>query len=108
MNVISLSYALSKSSNDIFETREKINMNPAHDETTDDELEFDSAPENGEELNLTSSQREVLTRTGDPQVTALHNKSKRGRPLPTPPPHDPRPLLHRRSPKANSFQHQHF
>ena len=26
------------------------------------------------------------------------------RPLPTPPPHDPRPLLHRRSPKANSFQ----
>ena len=26
------------------------------------------------------------------------------RPLPTPPPHDPRPLLQRRSPKANSFQ----
>ena len=25
-------------------------------------------------------------------------------PLPTPPPHDPRPLLQRRSPKANSFQ----
>ena len=26
------------------------------------------------------------------------------RPLPTPPPHDPRLLLQRRSPKANSFQ----
>ncbi len=26
------------------------------------------------------------------------------RPLPTPPPHDPRPLLYPRSPKANSFQ----
>ena len=26
------------------------------------------------------------------------------RPLPTPPPHDPRPLLQRRSPKANFFQ----
>ena len=30
--------------------------------------------------------------------------AKGDRPLPTPPPHDPRPLLHRRSPKANSFQ----
>ena len=28
------------------------------------------------------------------------------RPLPTPPAHDPRPLLQRRSPKANSFQKQ--
>jgi hypothetical protein len=32
------------------------------------------------------------------------SKGQRVSPLPTPPPHDPRPLLHRRSPKANSFQ----
>jgi hypothetical protein len=49
------------------------------DESSDNELEFDSEPENGDELNLTSNQREVLTRAGDPQVTALHSKSKRGK-----------------------------
>ena len=34
----------------------------------------------------------------------VHEHYLGARPLPTPPPHDPRPLLQRRSPKANSFQ----
>ena len=37
-------------------------------------------------------------------VDRFHAAGLKVRPLPTPPPHDPRPLLHRRSPKANSFQ----
>src|ERR1035441_9065814 len=45
----------------------------------DNELQFDAEQENGEELNLPMSQREVLTRAGDPQVRALHDKQKRGK-----------------------------
>ena len=37
-------------------------------------------------------------------VDRFHAAGLKVSPLPTPPPHDPRPLLHRRSPKANSFQ----
>ncbi|MDD2709255.1 MAG: DUF262 domain-containing protein [Verrucomicrobiae bacterium] len=44
-----------------------------------EELQFDSEQENGDELELASSQREVLTRAGDPQVRALHDKQKRGK-----------------------------
>lgn len=46
---------------------------------TDNELQFDAEPENGEELELPVSQREVLTRPSDPQVRALHEKKKRGK-----------------------------
>lgn len=44
-----------------------------------DELLIEGDVENGDELNLTSNQREVLTRAGDPQVTALHRNFQRGR-----------------------------
>jgi len=44
-----------------------------------DELIVEGDAENGDELNLTSNQREVLTRAGDPQVTALHRNQQRGR-----------------------------
>jgi uncharacterized protein with ParB-like and HNH nuclease domain len=46
---------------------------------TDAELVFDVETENGDELNLPVNQREVLTRAGDPQVRALHDKKKRGK-----------------------------
>ena len=49
-----------------------------------------------------------LLRNEGINVTILNNEhtasTQSARPRPTPPPHDPRPLLHRRSPKANSFQ----
>lgn len=45
----------------------------------DAELQFDTEPENGEELELPINQREVLTRPSDPQVRALHEKKKRGK-----------------------------
>lgn len=45
----------------------------------DDELQIESEPENGDELELATSQREVLTRPSDPQVRALHEKKKRGK-----------------------------
>ena len=40
----------------------------------------------------------------DGDLESLGDEAEGARPLPTPPPHDPRSLLHRRSPKANSFQ----
>lgn len=46
---------------------------------TDDEMQFDAEPDNGDELELPVSQREVLTRPSDPQVRALHDKQKRGK-----------------------------
>lgn len=46
---------------------------------TDDELLIEGDAENGDELHLASAQREVLTRAGDPQVTALHRNYQRGR-----------------------------
>jgi len=49
------------------------------DKNTDEELIIDGEPENGDELNLPSSQREVLTRPSDPQVTSLHAKSQKGK-----------------------------
>lgn len=45
----------------------------------DDELLIEGESDNGDELNLSLSQREVLTRAGDPQVTALHRNYQRGR-----------------------------
>ncbi len=46
---------------------------------SDNELIIEGESENGDELNIASSQREVLTRAGDPQVTALHVKAQKGR-----------------------------
>lgn len=44
------------------------------------ELTIDGELENGaEEIQLTTTQREVLTRPSDPQVRALHEKMKRGK-----------------------------
>ena len=37
-------------------------------------------------------------------MACLEGSTQKIRPLPTPPPHNPRPLLQRRPPKANSFQ----
>lgn len=54
-------------------------MTSDSDVSSDNEIVFDNETENGDELNLTSDQREVLTRAGDPQITALHSKSKRGK-----------------------------
>ena len=45
----------------------------------EEELLIEGEVENGEELTLASSEREVLTRAGDPQVTALHRNCQRGR-----------------------------
>jgi hypothetical protein len=42
------------------------------DESAEDEIVFDAETENGEELNLTSSQREMLTRAGE-LLTTLRN-----------------------------------
>ncbi len=49
--------------------------NPADDA----ELLFDEEQENGDDLELPISQREVLTRPADPQVCALHSKAKKGK-----------------------------
>jgi hypothetical protein len=49
------------------------------DDQNEQELQIEGDAENGDELTLASAQREVLTRSGDPQVTALHTKCKRGR-----------------------------
>lgn len=49
------------------------------EDLSDQELIIDGEPENGDELNLPSSQREVLTRPSDPQVTSLHSKSQKGK-----------------------------
>lgn len=46
---------------------------------TDDELQIDVESENGEELDLASTQREVLTRPADPPVSSLHKNFQRGR-----------------------------
>lgn len=54
-------------------------MSSNSEESSDSELEFDPESQGLDELDLTSSQREVLTRAGDPQVIALHGKSKRGK-----------------------------
>jgi len=48
-------------------------------EDTDDELLIEGDAENGDELHLPSTQREVITRAGDPQVNALHRNYQRGR-----------------------------
>ena len=42
------------------------------EDQNDEELLIEGDAENGDEQNLSSDQREVLTRAGDPQVTALH------------------------------------
>lgn len=52
---------------------------PASENEPNNELQFDTELENGEELNLPVNQREVLTRPADPQVRALHDKYKRGK-----------------------------
>ena len=52
---------------------------PDSDPVSDDELQIDAEPESADELNLPMSQREVLTRAGDPQVRALNDKQKRGK-----------------------------
>lgn len=44
-----------------------------------EELIIEGDTENADELNIASSQREVLTRAGDPQVTALHIKAQKGK-----------------------------
>ncbi|MCC6416591.1 MAG: DUF262 domain-containing protein, partial [Opitutaceae bacterium] len=44
-----------------------------------DELLIEGDAEGGEALQLASTQREVLTRAGDPQITALHRNYQRGR-----------------------------
>jgi hypothetical protein len=54
-------------------------ITPDLTQRSDDELQIDAEPENGDELNLPMSQREVLTRPSDPQVRALHEKKKRGK-----------------------------
>jgi hypothetical protein len=46
---------------------------------SDEELIIEGDAENGDELTLAASQREVLTRVGDPQVSSLHAKSQKGR-----------------------------
>lgn len=48
-------------------------------EDQNDELLIEGDAENGDALHLASAQREVLTRAGDPQVTALHRNYQRGR-----------------------------
>lgn len=48
-------------------------------ENQNDELLIEEDVDNGEALQLASTQREVLTRAGDPQVTALHRNYQRGR-----------------------------
>jgi hypothetical protein len=45
---------------------------------SENEIQFDAEPENGEELNLPVNQREVLTRPGEPEIRSLHDKAKRG------------------------------
>src|SRR6185295_10671438 len=52
---------------------------PDLDPNPESELQFDVEQESAEELNLPVNQREVLTRAGDPQVRALHDKQKRGK-----------------------------
>ena len=54
-------------------------MTTLDESTSDEELQFDAEPENGDELELPVNQREVLTRPSDPQVLALHQKQKRGK-----------------------------
>jgi hypothetical protein len=49
------------------------------DPNPDSELQLDTEQENGDELNLPVSQREVLTRPGEPEVRSLYEKQKRGR-----------------------------
>jgi hypothetical protein len=51
---------------------------PTEDQS-EEELLIEGDAENGEDLSLTSAQREVLTRAGDPQVTALHRNCQRGK-----------------------------
>lgn len=46
---------------------------------TAEELEVEGDAENGDELNIASTQREVLTRPGEPQVMALHRSLQRGK-----------------------------
>jgi hypothetical protein len=46
---------------------------------SENEIQFDAEPENGEELNLPVNQREVLTRPGEPEIRSLHDKAKRGK-----------------------------
>lgn len=46
---------------------------------TDSELIIEGDSENSDELTIASTQREVLTRVGDPQVSALHTKSQKGK-----------------------------
>jgi len=53
--------------------------NPEPTPNLDSELQFEAEQENGEELNLPTNQREVLTRPGEPEVRSLHEKQKRGR-----------------------------
>jgi hypothetical protein len=50
------------------------------DEISPDEivLEADGTDE-ASDFALSSSKREILTKSGDPQITALHAKEKRGR-----------------------------
>jgi hypothetical protein len=45
----------------------------------ENELQFDAEIEGSEDLELSVSQREVLTRPGEPEVRSLFEKSKRGR-----------------------------
>ena len=49
------------------------------DPSPDNEMQLDAEQEDGEELNLPVSQREVLTRPGEPEVRSLYEKEKRGR-----------------------------
>jgi len=49
------------------------------DQDSNDELQFDTDQENSEELTLPVSQREVLTRPGEPEIRSLYEKQKRGR-----------------------------
>ncbi|MEY4689145.1 MAG: hypothetical protein RIR76_3168 [Verrucomicrobiota bacterium] len=44
-----------------------------------EELLIEGDSENGDELNLSSAQREVLTKAGDPEVKAMLDKHRRGR-----------------------------
>ena len=43
------------------------------------ELVFDGEQENGDELDLPITQREILTQPSDPQVSALHKKKQKGK-----------------------------
>lgn len=47
--------------------------------SSDSELDFDAEEESGEELQLAISQREVLTKAGEPEIRSLYEKYKRGR-----------------------------